>query len=359
MRVLYLSRGGNPHDRRFLTALAEAEYEVSFLPMEVPAESERGMVPGSVELIEIDEELSSERLKEMIVRVQPDLVHAGPIHTGAYVAAQAGWHPLVSMSWGSDLLRDAIEGEGKAIAQQTLSGSDVLVCDSEAGREAAVGLGMHSDRIFVFPWGVDLGRFFPGTDHNLREQLGWQDHFVLLSTRAWEPLYGVDVLIDAFIRAARSESSLRLLLLGKGSQAQELINRIEKAGLVDRVHMPGQIEASHLPTYYRSSDLYISTSHSDGTSVSLLEAMACGLPVIVSDIPSNREWVKSEVNGWLFEDGNSNGLAARILEVSTTQRSEVGAAARGIAERRADWSVNFPRLLEAYDMALNSVKHAQ
>jgi hypothetical protein len=106
--------------------------------------------------------------------------------------------------------------------------------------------------------------------------------------------------------------------------------------------------------HYRIADLYLSASHSDGTSISLLEAMACGRPALVSDIPGNREWVQPGVNGWLFPDGDEKALAQAIVRAvdQRQQLPEMGRAAREIAEQRADWERNFQELLKAYGLAL-------
>lgn len=361
MRVLYLSRGGNPHDRRFLMALAQTSHEVAFLPIEVSADSERKFIPTGVELVEPDQSLSPAVLMEILARLQPDLIHAGPIQTGAHLAAQTGWHPLVSMSWGSDLLVEAQEGEGKRRAETALQASDVLVCDCQAVRNAAIELGMQDDKIVIFPWGVDLKLFAAGRNTELRKRLSWDDNFVLLSTRSWEPLYGVDLILKAFIEASAKDASLRLLMLGDGSQRDELLDEVEQAGLSDHVHAPGIVDQEELPAYYRAADLYISASHSDGTSVSLLESMASGLPAIVSDIPGNQEWVAPETNGWWFQDGDSEDLAAKILDAvnAITRFPDMKRSARGIAESRGDWKVNFGGLLEAYEMAFALVNNPQ
>ena len=355
MRILYLSRGGNPHDRRILTALAETEHSVFFMPMEVSADSERDFMPGNVEILDSAGSLDSVNLLAILDRVQPDLVHAGPIQGGAHLVAQTDWHPLVSMSWGSDLLVDALSGEGRAIAEDTLLASDVLICDCQTVRDAAVRLGMPDDRIVVFPWGVDLDQFSPGRDGQLRERFSWQDKFVILSTRSWEPLYGVDLIVTAFIEASNAEPSLRLLMLGDGSQRAELLDRLSEAGLIGRIHAPGTVEPEELPAYYRGSDLYVSASHSDGTSVSLLESMACGLPAIVSDIPSNKEWVVPESTGWWFEDGKATELSHGIVAAvaASEQLHKMGNRARQIAEERGDWKANFRKLLDAYEMAIS------
>ena len=102
------------------------------------------------------------------------------------------------------------------------------------------------------------------------------------------------------------------------------------------------------------ANLFISPSHVDGSSVSLMEALSCGLPALVSDIPANKEWVHENVNGWLFPDGDSEALAEKILYV-IHQRNKMGPireAARKSVQERADWPKNFSMLLQAYEQAV-------
>jgi glycosyltransferase involved in cell wall biosynthesis len=178
-------------------------------------------------------------------------------------------------------------------------------------------------------------------------------------------LYGVETIARAFVLAAQQRPELRLVMLGNGSQAgrlRQILSAVEKLpqddqANVHRVLTPGQIGYADLPRYYRSADLYLSASYSDGASISLLEAMACGCPALVSDIPGNREWVTPGENGWLFPPGDANALAQAILH-AVEQRSELprmGAAARRTAEARADWNQNFPQLLRAYQLALKTL----
>jgi glycosyltransferase involved in cell wall biosynthesis len=161
------------------------------------------------------------------------------------------------------------------------------------------------------------------------------------------------VIAKAFVLAAHQRPELHLVMLGNGSQAQELRQIFTQGGVLDRVHFPGQVGQADLPRYYRSTDLYVSASHSDGTSISLLEALASGRPALVSDIPGNREWVTPGENGWWFPDGDEKALAGAILEaVAQRQRlPEMGCAARQVAEQRADWEKNFQVLLKAYELA--------
>ena len=363
MRVLYFSRDYTTHDRRFLAALAGTAHQVYFLQLERRGHSleDRPLPEGinrifwkgghaPVHLWDGPRLLTD--IKRVLKEVEPDLVHAGPLPTSALLVALAGFKPLVSMSWGYDLLKDADRNVfWKWATRYSLQHSAVMVGDCHTIRQRAIDFGMPDERIVIFPWGIDLTTFTPAASEH-----GHNQTFELLSTRGWEPIYGVDVLARAFVKAARQNPGLRLSMLGNGSQADEIHRVLSAGGVIDRVEFPGQVSQVDLPRYFRQADLYISASHTDGTSISLLEAMACGCPVLVSDIPGNREWVEPGVHGWWFPDGDVDILAATILDIVNQRQRlpEMGKAARRLTEERANWGVNFQELLRAYSLALHN-----
>jgi len=84
-----------------------------------------------------------------------------------------------------------------------------------------------------------------------------------------------------------------------------------------------------------------------------MEALACGLPVLASDIPGNREWLARTQAGKLFPDGDGAALAAGILQIidQPEELENMSQQARQLAEERANWAENFKRLLSAYQLA--------
>jgi L-malate glycosyltransferase len=372
VRILYFTRDYTPHDYRFLASLAKEGLDVYFLRLErAGRQVEDRPLPAAVRQVawrggsvpfrwrELPAFLAG--LRAVLRQVQPDILHAGPIQTSAFLGALSGFRPLVSLSWGSDLLRDAGKNRWyRAITRYTLRASTVLVGDCQAVRDCAVSYGAPNDRVFTFPWGIDLERFTPSAglvaESHLRERLGWQDNFVVLSLRSWEPVYGIDVLLRGFARAAEREPRLRLLMMGGGSLAPIVHQLIQQHDLADRIYLGGQVSQNDLPQFYQAAELYLSASHSDGSSVSLMEALGCGLPVLVSDIPSNREWITPGEQGWLFADGDDQALSAGILHAvdQSEHLPEIRRASRARAEQRADWDKNFRVLLSAYDQALQA-----
>jgi L-malate glycosyltransferase len=361
MRILYFSRDYTPHDHRFLSALAQTQHRVYYLRLECNNQGlEDRPVPTGVEQVGWSDGQAVARLKDgphllaelrkVIARVKPDLIQAGPLQRSAFLVALSGFHPLVSMSWGYDLLRDAkINPLWGWATRYTLHRTDALVGDCDTIRRVAISYGMPPERIVTFPWGVDINHFNVPTF-----QRSDVPTFKLLSTRAWEPIYGIDIIARAFVQAAKKCPELQLTLLGSGSMAAPIRQILLIGGVYDRVKFAGNVSFVDLPAYYHQPDIYVSASHSDGTSISLLEAFACGKPAIVSDIPGNCEWVKAGENGWLFKDGEAEDLASKILTAYGERQNllSMGMNARQLVEERGDWEKNFPKLEQAYALAL-------
>jgi glycosyltransferase involved in cell wall biosynthesis len=369
VKVLYFTRSHGPHDQRFLNALSGTGHDIYYLPLLPPPPdwARNALAPSVV----VEEPLESMNrfhwiriptlvsvLQARLERIQPDLIHAGPIHLCSCLVALAGFHPLVSMSWGSDLLWETRNPLVALAARFALARSDAFVGDCQAVKSAAMRYGMEEKEIIIFPWGVDLKHFSPGSGHELRTQLGWEEAFILLSTRSFEPLYGVELIVRAFSKVALEYPEMRLLLLGGGSELPKYEAWLRQADVMDRVWTAGVVGQEDLLNYYRAADVYVSASHSDGSSVSLLEALGSARPALVSDIPGNLEWVQPGINGWIFKDGDLSSLITSLRDVMD-DRGRIGtmrAAARSIAEEKADWSKNFPKLLDAYHIAATAVK---
>jgi L-malate glycosyltransferase len=365
VRILYFSKDYTPHDHRFLAALAETAHEVYYVRLERgPRQTEDRPVPENIEQVlwEGGRDIFRWRnlpkyvlgLRRIIKRIKPDLIHAGPIQTCAFIAVLSGFRPILTMSWGFDLMKDVDRnGWWRFATRYTLRRSTFFTSDAEVSRAKAIAYGMHPERTVVFPWGVDLDHFRPSPVKD-RPSTG----FTLFCNRSWEPNYGVDVVARAFVKVAEQRDDISMILLSGGSQGALIRNILVSSGVIERVTFPGNISQTELPRYYRMADLFISASHVDGSSVSLMEALACGLPCAVSDIPANKEWVADGVNGWVFPDGDVNALAAVILKAIEQRERlpEIGKNARASAEEKADWKRNFGKLLKAYDQTRNIMK---
>ena len=230
MRVLYFTERDTPHDRRFLTALAGTDHQVFALrqfasqPQTPEGITELAWPAGQPDWSNwAGWQAGVGQFAQTLGEVRPDVIHAGPVQGPALVAALAGFHPLVTMSWGSDLLRTAQRSSWMRRATRcALDRTDVFLGDCQTVADAAAGFGFPRERMMLFPWGVDLAHFSPENGREagraLRSALGWDDQYVIFCNRTWAPLYGVDHLARAFAEAVQAAPHLRLLLVGAGPQ---------------------------------------------------------------------------------------------------------------------------------------------
>ena len=361
LTLLYVSLGYTTHDRRFLQLFRDAGLRACHLRL-LGGHLDSRTVPEGIECAfpAGDRHLKTcadfvvrwRELRQFMARVKPDVVLAGPVPTATFLAALTGFAPLIAMSWGSDLLVDVRRSRlTRFAARYALRRSRAVFGDCRAVLEAARSLARFGDdQLLAFPWGIDLENFSPAPSAlDLREKLGWVDNPVIIATRSWEPVYAVDILVKGFALIRARRPSARLLLLGDGSLTPEINALIDQLGVREIVHAPGRIGYDLLPQYFRLADCYASSALSDGTSVSLLEAMACGLPAIVTNGYGNVEWVAPGRNGWLVEAGNPRALAAAMLEALDCDPGRWAAMKRANVEEvraRADWGKNGPRLIQ-------------
>jgi glycosyltransferase involved in cell wall biosynthesis len=229
-----------------------------------------------------------------------------------------------------------------------LKRSDWFTADCQTVRKIVEGYGFPPEHMTIFPWGVDQSIFQPKNCDFARSQIGFKDDLLLVHTRSWERRYGVDVTLEGFWRAYRQEPHIRMLMLGGGSQEKKVKQFVKEKGLEEHILFCGYKRNEILAQYYCAADVYLSASHIDGSSVALMEAMACGCPALVSDIPANLEWIHDGEEGWVFRDADPENLAERILEIARDKDSirVRGEKAHQKALRDANWKLNFQKLLK-------------
>jgi glycosyltransferase involved in cell wall biosynthesis len=223
-----------------------------------------------------------------------------------------------------------------------------LTCVSENMRQAMEQMGIRDKEIDVFPMGVEEAFFEVG---QRREQGSNDEAPVILSNRNLLPLYNVLHLIRAIPRVLKDEPQAKFLIAGEGQERESLERETERLGVLSSVQFLGRVPHEEMPGLLARADIYVSTSLSDGTSVSLLEAMASGALPVVTDIPANREWVKDGENGFLVPVGDNSFLAKKIVEAlrSGSLRASWRKRNREMASERADSISQAKRILGIYE----------
>jgi glycosyltransferase involved in cell wall biosynthesis len=357
MRLLYLTRSLGLHDRRLIDGLVRFDVELSVVCMDSLPAAGPPPTPDGVRTVEhlgletraIRElDAATGRLREIVSRTAPTLILAGPVTDGSYLAVRCKSSvPVVVQSWASDVFWEALhEPAAAARARVALRGCDGLFADCHAVVERCEELaGRRIPAHHLMPWGINLTHSETAFDHGAPiERLGLNGRKIFLCTRALEPIYGVVTLLDAFARVHRSHPNVALIWAGDGSERPLAEKFIVDHGLQDAVRLLGNIDPTCISAYFNTADVYVSCSLCDGTSVSLLEAMSYGLPVIVSRIGGNAEWVKEAENGWLCECGDAGEFAQAMYAAANlppTLRNSMAVANRAQVADRANLNSNF------------------
>jgi len=147
-----------------------------------------------------------------------------------------------------------------------------------------------------------------------RKKFGWfENDPIIICTRSHMKTYNVECIVKAIPAVLDHVKNARFLFLGEGTLTMKLKQLVYDLDVEKNVYFTGFISHEKIPYYLKNSDIYVSSSLSDGTSASLLEAMTCKLPCIVSDISGNKEWIKNMINGLVFPIKDSRALAKKII----------------------------------------------
>jgi glycosyltransferase involved in cell wall biosynthesis len=199
----------------------------------------------------------------------------------------------------------------------------------------------------MIPWGIDLAEFVPGRKASLHVRLQ------ILTLRAHEPLYSVETVINAAKILQDRDCDVELVIGNTGSLTNDLTALASDLGL-SHVSFVGEITESDLPKYFNNADVYVSAAQTDGTSVTLLQAMNMKVPVVVSDSPGNVALLTTTDEtgnflrrGALFHTNNAESLATTLenfgSDPSLIEKQVI--AAWEYVQTHADWNQNIQRLL--------------
>jgi glycosyltransferase involved in cell wall biosynthesis len=201
-------------------------------------------------------------------------------------------------------------------------------------------------------FGVDPERFAPGpAADDLRRRIGATDKRVVFAPRALRPLYRQDVVVATLAQLPDDV----IVIFADGGQDPAERARLEAAaaalGVATRVRFVPEIPHDEMPAYYRLADVVVSVPDSDAWPVTAFEAMASGVPIVMSDLPSASEGLSDVDPGALVPVGDARATAAAIrdrLDLAPDARMQLGSRLRAAAIERGDMRSNLLRMEEEY-----------
>ncbi|MGH2994343.1 MAG: glycosyltransferase [Solirubrobacterales bacterium] len=290
-------------------------------------------------------------LMSVLRRLQPDLLHAHWLPTWGYFATLSGHRPLVVTPWGSDLY--LARGAERKRADRALRSADGVLARSPHMLRNILARGASAERIHRVDLGVDLGRFrpaSPGEQARARHELDLPAGPIILSFRAGTPLYNLDTVLEAFrmLRARLPDATL-LMLHGGAPLSRPLRASLHGLDESDGIRLVGDLPHANMRWYLTAATAGVSIPSSDGSPSSVWEALACGLPVVLSDLPQMEERL-GESEAVRLVEPRPETVASALYDVLAHPRLQDGMAraARAWAVENADEREQVARLGRVY-----------
>jgi len=353
LRICYLANGQSVHVQKWVSFFSRNGYDVCLATFNETCLIEDIKVQNLRYFTKVAYPLRILEVRRTVKKMNPDILHAHYVsHYGIY-GALTNIKPFVISVWGSDIFIDPKKSNiKKYFVKYALKKANLITVDSISAMKAIEGFGVHIGKVKLIVHGVDLNVFRPIKDaEEFKERLHIpQDYQVVVSTRNLEPVYNVSTLIKAIPYVINKCPNTYFLIIGDGTLRHQLEKLACTLGVAKNVRFIGSVPNMEMPKFLGVSDIYVSTSLSDTRSVSLLEAMACGLPVVVTDLEGNRECVKEWVNGLLFPRGDFKALAERIICLLNDGdwRKKIGIANRRYVEEEGNYEKEMRKMEKLY-----------
>ena len=306
-KALYISKSKSTHDGRFVEALSQV-----------------------LELTEIYLDKSNS-FKAQLAADEHKLIIASPLSTGINFIPQGSNATIIGICMAYEINEEAKEKSKFDEIYKNINLCAAIVCDCEYIRNELIGTYEFKGELLTIAYGCDQEVFWSALFHN-------QEKLRIISTRNWTPVHSNTTSLEALRLLLKSGVEFEANFYGTGTElTQELKDKVS-AEFSNKIHFLGEYNQEQLPTNLANSEVYISASISDGTSVSLLEALTAGRLCVCRDSPPNREWITNGVNGFLFS--TPSDLAETLHSISRLPYEKkllISNAARESVLTRGNW----------------------
>ena len=362
MKVAILGDINSPHIQKWIIYLAKKDIEIILISLSTPTSNSD--YPSNVKIysLKLDNKIFQKksdslskikyiskvkRISKIIETEKPHILHAHYATSYGLIGVLLNFHPLVISVWGSDVFEFPRKNIlYKYLFKYILLKADIVLSTSNFMAKELILY--TKKRIEVTPFGIDLNIFNPQS----RLPNKSTNEITIGIIKFLEKKYGVDYLIHAFklVSDELYNYKLRLLIVGSGSQMDNLIKLVEELGLKDKVEFTGKIDHENIPLYHNQLDIAVYPSKSESFGVSVIESSACAVPVIASSIGGLPEVIENGVTGILVEPGNINKLSLVLKEliIDDNKRKNLGIAGRKMVKEKYDLQKNIDQMINIY-----------
>tara|TARA_B100000965_G_C19540202_1_gene735213 strand:- start:288 stop:1415 length:1128 start_codon:yes stop_codon:yes gene_type:complete len=301
----------------------------------------------------------------LIKKRKIEIVHGHYIGTYGFAAFLVP-RPLILTAWGSDILLSPKNSIKRFLIKLIIKRAKIITYDAKHVELKLLELGALANQLWFVNFGVDCEYFNKKNLPNLQEyyssigkteiskrlsQFLDKESFVVLSNRNLEPIYDIETLIKAWKRVNQEKRNYKLIIAGSGSLSSKLESLVKRLELEESILFIGEYNKEELLYLLNNVHIYISTSLSDaGLATSVAEAMACCVPVIVSNFGDNGKWVINDKTGKLFNTSDHIDLSKKIIEIENHKLSEdIGFSGRQIIKKNNDYVTEMNKYFSKFE----------
>lgn len=281
------------------------------------------------------------RIRQVIESYAPDVIHIHQANSFAFLTGKANRKkiPSVLTCWGSDVL--VLPRKGlfyRLLVKSALKNADYLTADAEYMADAIKELG-EKKKVEIVNFGID---FDLTTTIPAKENL-------IYSNRLHKGLYKVDKIIQSFSDFVKLHPDWKLIVGATGEQTEELKKLAKEILPASSFEFIGFVDAEENRRQYLRSKIWVSIPSTDGTSISLLEAMGYGCIPVISNLPANKEWVDHAENGIIVAENLASSFEQALqLDLKMVQKINLE-----IIQKRGTKEVNQRMFFRIYDSIFN------
>ena len=285
------------------------------------------------------------KLIYQIIKFKPDIIHSHYASSYGLLGALTFFKPFIVSAWGSDIMDFPKKNSlNKLIIKFVLFRAN-KICVTSSALKKEISL-YTNKQVYTIPFGINLNMFYANSINRM------DTNFTFGCVKNLEAIYNIDKTILAFNLLLKKypNKSLILRIIGEGSQKQELINLIKHYNLENYVEMVGLIEHNQIPLYLNQMDVLINVSEIESFGVSVAEAMACKIPVIVSNLPGFKDLVPDESVGLITASTSPSDICNSMekILINNELRSQISKNAYERISQKFNWKNNLNQMEELY-----------
>ena len=360
MKICYLADINSVHTQKWIKFFKEKEYEIHVISLQ-DGEYE-GVIVHS---LNVDESVMKgtnnrgklrylktiNKVKELVREIKPDILHAHYATSYGLLGALTNFHPYIISVWGSDVYDFPIKSiVHKNLLKYNLKKADYILSTSNIMKSEIEKY--TSKDIIVTPFGVDISKFVP--NKSVKKEI------VIGTIKSLEAKYGIEYLVKAFkiVKDNNSNLDLKLKIGGSGSQLEFLKKMCEELGIESSVMFLGKINQKAVIKEFQNFDVAVFPSILDSESfgVAAVEAEACGIPVVVTDVGGLMESTMPNYTSLVCKRESAEALAEKIdiLVKDNELRRKMGKQARIFIEKNYNLEENFNDVRKLYEKINNN-----